>query len=340
MADNTQMTTQEPQKLSASERFTNLVIKEYNQTGKYEPTEHEKQLIRNYFIAIDQTLAKAEAERLRKNESNSDPRYNNDLPYDWNHLNLPQLAQDLAHYARVGLDMKQDNTLFPIPYKDNKAQKYTMTLMEGYNGIKLQAVKYALEPFDSVTVEVVYENDHFRPIKKDSRSPIESYEFEIVNPFDRGKPIGVFGYIEYADPAKNRLVVFSEKDVMKRKPKYASPEFWGGEKTVYEKGRGTKTVVLEGWLPEMFEKTMKREIYGSKRIPRDPDKVDESYQYIRQREQQFEDLVIEAEVSDLGNRTPITLPEEPEAIEPPVNLMPEPVPEDDPGSEPSADPDF
>lgn len=313
MADNTQMTTQEPQKLSASERFTNLVIKEYNQTGKYEPTDHEKQLIRNYFIAIDQTLAKAEAERLRKNQNNSDPRYNNDLPYDWNHLNLPQLAQDLAHYARVGLDMKQDNTLFPIPYKDNKAQKYTMTLMEGYNGIKLQAVKYALEPFKSVTVEVVYENDHFRPVKKDSRSPIESYEFEIVNPFDRGKPIGVFGYIEYADPAKNRLVVFSEKDVMKRKPKYASPEFWGGEKTVHENGRATKTV-LEGWLPEMFEKTMKREIYGSKQMPRDPAKIDESYEYIRKREQQYADAIIEAEIVENANGEPLVIPPDTEEL--------------------------
>lgn len=331
MATDTQMTKQEPQKLSASERFTNLVIKEYNQTGKYEPTDHEKQLIRNYFIAIDQTLAKAEAERLRKNENNSDPRYNNDLPYDWNHLNLPQLAQDLAHYARVGLDMMQDNTLFPIPFKDNKAQKYTMNLMEGYNGIKMQAVKYALEPFKAVTVEVVYENDQFRPIKKDSRCPIESYEFEIVNPFDRGKPVGVFGYIEYEDPAKNRLVVFSEKDVMKRKPKYASPEFWGGEKTVYEKGKATKTT-LEGWLPEMFEKTMKREIYGSKQMPRDPAKIDESYEYIRRREQQFADAVIEAEIVENANREPLEIPgfeeqqetpDAPEALNPPAPEQPD-----------------
>ena len=133
---------------------------------------------------------------------------------------------------------------------------------------------------------------------------------------------------------------------MKRKPKYASPEFWGGEKTIYEKGRPVKTT-LEGWLPEMFEKTMKREIYGSKRIPRDPDKIDASYQYIRQREQQFADMAVEAEVAANGNRTPIILPENPTDIpeehaeeeNAPVPLTDE-EPTQQPDEEPDENPDF
>ena len=301
--------------ISQSERFTNMVMKQYSSTGVYNPTEREKQLIRNYFICIDQMLAKTEAERQRKNAANRNHDYDNTLPYSWNTIDLPQLAQDLAHYARVGLDMMEDNTLFPIPYKNNKGNMYSITLMEGYNGIRYQAEKYALDPFKAVTVEVIYQNDTFRMVKKDSRNPVEGYELDIPNPFDRGEPVGVFGYIEYDDPAKNKLVVFSKADVMKRKPKYASPEFWGGEKTVYENGKPVKTH-LDGWLPEMFEKTMKREIYGSKRIPRDPDKVDESYNYIRQREQQYEDIVIEAEISQNANTVPIQLPpEEPRRIE-------------------------
>lgn len=326
--------------ISQSERFTNMVMKQYSSTGVYNPTEREKQLIRNYFICIDQMLAKTEAERQRKNGANRNHDYDNTLPYSWNTVDLPQLAQDLAHYARVGLDMMEDNTLFPIPYKNNKGNMYSITLMEGYNGIRYQAEKYALDPFKAVTVEVIYQNDVFRMMKKDSRNRVEGYELDIPNPFDRGKPVGVFGYIEYDDPAKNKLVVFSEADVMKRKPKYASPEFWGGEKTVYENGKAVKTH-LDGWLPEMFEKTMKREIYGSKRIPRDPDKIDESYQYIRQREQQFEDLVIEAEVVENGNRTPIVLPETPVAIETPEDPIPDVAPvEDAPGDEMPADPNF
>ena len=305
------------QEVSMAERFTGMVMKQYATTGKYQPTEKEKQLIRNYFIAIDQALQKAEADRIRKNANNRDHKFDNDLAYTWSNVDLQVLAQDLAHYARVGLDMLEDNMLFPIPYKDNKGNKYVVTLMEGYNGIRYQAEKYALDPFKAVIVEVIYANDKFRMIKKDSRNPVEGYEFDIVNPFDRGKPVGVFGYIEFEDASKNKLVVFSEADVMKRKQKYASPEFWGGEKTVYENGRQVKTI-LDGWLPEMFEKTMKREIYGSKRIPRDPDKVDESYNYIRQREQQYADMVIEAEVVENGNATPIRLPEEPKTIEDPT----------------------
>ena len=310
-------------KASQSERFTQMVMREYSATGKYEPTERERQLIRNYFIAIDQTLQKTEAERIRKNAFSKKP---NDLPYTWANIDLPALAQDLAHYARIGLDMAEDNTLFPIPYKNNKGNKYSMTLMEGYNGIKYQAVKYALEPFKAVTIEVIYSNDKFRAIKKDSRNPVEGYEFEIPNPFDRGELIGVFGYIEYENAAQNKLVIFSRKDVEKRKPKYASPEFWGGEKTTYENGKSVK-VKLDGWEAEMFEKTMKREIYGSKHMPRDPDKVDESYQYIRKREMQYADMAIEAEIVENSNREPVELPgglQEPELPIEELELVEEP----------------
>ena len=113
---------------------------------------------------------------------------------------------------------------------------------------------------------------------------------------------------------------------MKRKPKYASPEFWGGKKKIWENGKQVE-VEMEGWVAEMYEKTMKREIYGSKRIPRDPDKIDESYQYIRRREQQFEDLVIESEIVEHGNGAPVELPEAPQAQ--PSTLPTEPLPVDD-----------
>lgn len=296
-------------KPTESERFTSMVMSQYNAIGHHDFTEQEKRLIRNYFVCIDQMLQKAEADRLRKNAGNKDhARYDNNLPYNWNTINLEQLAKDLAHYAHVGLDMMEDNTLFPIPYKDNKGERYVITLMPGYNGLRYEAEKYALDPFRSVTVEVVYSNDRFRAIKRSSANPVEGYEFEITDPFNRGEIVGVFGYIEYADATKNKLVVFSKADVLKRKPRYASPEFWGGKKTVWENGSKIE-VDMEGWLPEMYEKTMKREIYGSKRIPRDPAKVDESYAYIRSREAQYIEIATEAEAAENGNKTPLSLPQ-------------------------------
>lgn len=291
---------------SASERFTSMVMQQYQQitNSKVELSRQEQRLIRNYFIMIDQTLKKAEEDRARKGKES--------LPCTWANVNLQQLAVDLAHYARIGLDMAEDNHLFPIPYKDNKAGNYNVTLMEGYNGIRYQAEKYALDPFKSVTTEVIFSKDIFKPIKKDSRHTIEGYEFDVPTPFDRGDLVGVFGYIEYEDSGKNKLVMFTRSDVEKRKPKYASAEFWGGEKMVWKDGKQVATT-LDGWAPEMWLKTMKREIYSSKHIPRDPNKIDESYQYVRQREQAYVDIAIEAEVAEKANQAPVMLPP-PEAV--------------------------
>jgi len=336
MAENTEIkkTGDEQQQPTQSERFTNMVMAQYGQFvgSAHEFTDREKRLIRGYFIGIDQMLAKTDEDRKRKNDSNSNHDYDNNLPYDWQHIDLPQLAKDLAHYARIGLDMMEPNTLYPIPYKDTKRNVYTITLMEGYNGIRYQAEKYALDKFRAVTVEVVFKNDIFKPLKKGATNKVESYEFQIPNPFDRGEPIGVFGYIEFNDPTKNKLVIFTKADVEKRKPKYAAAEFWGGTKTVWEydpekKKKVEKTKQIEGWVPEMFEKTMKREIYGSKHIPRDPEKIDESYQYVRNREQQYADIVVEAEVSENANGEPLTLPEATKAIEAPQVEVPEEKPE-------------
>lgn len=286
---------------SASERFTSMVMQQYQQitNSKVELSRQEQRLIRNYFIMIDQTLKKAEEDRARKGKES--------LPCTWANVNLQQLAVDLAHYARIGLDMAEDNHLFPIPYKDNKAGNYNVTLMEGYNGIRYQAEKYALDPFKGITTEVIFSKDVFHPIKKDRRNNVEGYEFDIPSPFDRGEPIGVFGYIEYDDSSKNKLVMFTKSDIEKRKPKYASAEFWGGEKMVWQNGNQVKAT-LEGWVPEMYLKTMKREIYSSKHIPRDPNKIDESYQYVRQREQAYVDIALESDVAEKANQTPVMLP--------------------------------
>lgn len=132
---------------SNSERFTAKVMKEFGSSaGVPQVTDFQRQLIQGYFISIDRALKAAEEERLRKNANNKDHKYDNDLPVTWENVNLTDLALDVVHYARMGLDMMQDNHLFPIPYKNNKAQRYDVTLMPGYNGIRYIAEKYALEP--------------------------------------------------------------------------------------------------------------------------------------------------------------------------------------------------
>lgn len=273
-----------------SERFMQKVICEFSgSVGEFQITEYQRQLIQGYFIGVDRALKTAEAERVRKNEKNTDhDKYDNPIPVTWKNVNMADLALDVVHYARLGLDTMQANFITPIPYLNSKTNRYDINLMLGYNGIKYIAEKFALCPPKSVTVELVYATDNFKPYKKGRGNDVESYDFEITNPFDRGNIVGGFGYIEYDDAHKNELVLMSMKDIEKRKPKYASANFWGGGtrkewKTVNGK-RQQVEVENDGWLDEMCRKTLIREVYSPKHILLDPRKVDDSYQYMKQRE--------------------------------------------------------
>ena len=273
-----------------SERFMQKVVHEFSgSVGEFQITEYQRQLIQGYFIGVDRALKTAEAERVRKNEKNTDhDKYDNPIPVTWKNVNMADLALDVVHYARLGLDTMQANFITPIPYLNSKTNRYDINLMLGYNGIKYIAEKFALCPPKSVTVELVYATDNFKPYKKGRGNDVESYDFEITNPFDRGNIVGGFGYIEYDDAHKNELVLMSMKDIEKRKPKYASANFWGGGtrkewKTVNGK-RQQVEVENDGWLDEMCRKTIIREVYSPKHILLDPRKVDDSYQYMKQRE--------------------------------------------------------
>lgn len=301
------------QQLAMSERFTNQVLREFgsNVAGAIQVTDYQRQLIQGYFIGIDRALKMAEEARIRKNENNRDHKYDNNLPVTWANTNLNDLALDVVHYARMGLDMMQDNHLSPIPYKNNKANKYDITLMPGYNGIQYIAEKYAVEKPLAVTIELVYSTDTFKPIKKSRDNKVESYEFEINNAFDRGTVIGGFGYIEYTDPVKNKLIIMTLKDIEKRKPAYAAAEFWGGKVKKWENGKQVE-VESEGWFEEMCLKTLKREVYSAKHMPRDPKKVDDNYQYMKMREARYADMEAQAEIDDHANTIIIdTTPIEP-----------------------------
>lgn len=281
--------------VSASERFTSMVFREFgaNSLGEPQITDYQRRLINNYFITIDRTLKVAEADRIARNEKNSNHQFDNTLPISWKTVNMTDLALDLVHFARMGLDMSQPNMLFPIPYKNNKAQKYDITLMKGYNGIFYMAQKYAVEAPKAITVEVVYSTDHFKPLKRNFERSVEAYEFEITNPFDRGEIIGGFAYIEYDEPAKNKLVMMSKNDIEKRKPARASENFWGK------------------WEDEMVRKTLVREACSAKYIPIDPAKVDEAYRAAKLREVRYAEIEADAEAEQNANRTVIDVtPEE------------------------------
>lgn len=306
-----------------SERFTTAVLKEFGTSvsGAVQATDYQKNLVQGYFIAIDRMLNDLEAERIRKNEKNADHKYDNTIAYTWANVNMGTLARDVMSYSKMGLDMLAANHLFAIPYKNKKTKKYDLGFIKGYDGIKMLVEKYALVKPKAVTIEVVYKNDTFKPLKKCRDNAVESYLFEVDNPFDRGEIVGGFGYVEYDDPSLNKLFVMTMKDIEKRKPQYAAVEFWGGKKDEYENGNKTgNKIEVEGWKDEMVTKSLIRHVYG--KLPLDPKKIDDDFKYIQAREAEYKDVEVHNEIAEKANKEPLNItpdkPIEPEKLEPPT----------------------
>jgi len=268
---------------SQSERFTNMVVKEFssNSGTTIALTEFQKRLVSNYFLSVDKSLKKAELARMEKSEAYRDP-----VSLTWSNVNMEQLAVDVVSSARVGLDPAQANHINMIPYKNKHTKKYDVTFIPGYRGKELVSKKYGLDVPDDIVIDLVYSNDKFRQIKKDLHNKVEGYEFEVVENFNRGTIVGGFYYYSYFEkPEKNKLRVLSMADIEKRKPEYASAEFWGGEKDEWKNGQKTgKKIAVEGWLEEMCYKTVARAAYNG--ITIDSQKIDDDYMKLLDHETQ------------------------------------------------------
>lgn len=291
---STEIKLQQP---TQSERFTNMVIKEFTaNAGGLELTRFQKKLCQNYFIKIDQTLKAAETKRLAKSE-----KFRDALPFTWESVNMQRLAVDVVSYSSVGLDPAQPNHINIIPYKNTTAGKYDITFIIGYRGSEIKALKYGLDVPNDVVVELIYQNDLFKQYKKDINNRVESYEFEIKENFNRGEIVGGFYYHSYFDkPEKNKLRVFTLKDIIKRKPKHASAEFWGGEKDVWEDGKKVGKEATEGWYEEMCFKTVFRAAYNA--ITIDSEKIDEHFVSVMQRENENVEMRVQDEIQEKGNK--------------------------------------
>jgi recombination protein RecT len=281
---------------TASERFMNKVVALYNDdVGELDLTNHQKRLAQNYFIGTDVALKGAEERRLKKTE-----KYRDSVAVTWNNVNMDKLARDVVAMARIGYDPALPNHINMIPFKNNNTEQYDITFIEGYRGIELKSTKYGLDTPDSIVIELVYSTDKFKSIKKDRNNPHDTYEFEITNEFDRGEIIGGFYYHVYYDrPNKNKLVVMNMKDIEKRKPKFASVEFWGGEKDKWENGQKVGKEQVEGWFEKMVYKTIFRSAWGD--ITIDSQKIDDDYMQLKKIESSFADYEAEKEIKENAN---------------------------------------
>lgn len=288
------------QTVSPSVRFTEMVVKEFAAAagGAQKVSDYQRKLAQHYFIKIDQMLKDNEQKRMAKDE-----KYREPLAYTWQNVNMPKLALDVMLYSSLGLDPVQNNHLNFICYKNKHIGKYDIGFIPGYKGLELKAKKYGIDLPTDIVFEVVYSTDKFKELKRNHERKIEGYEFEITNSFARGEIIGGFYYMVFEDATKNKLVVFDMNDINKRKPKYASVEFWGGEKDKWENGKKNGTEAVEGWMDEMVEKTLKRAAWNS--IVIDPKKVDDNYMAILEREADYVALKTDAEIDANANKAEI-----------------------------------
>ncbi len=292
----------EQQKKTIGERFLASVVGQVaNDGAKMEFTPQMKMIAMSYFVKIDSVLSELETKR--------DPNKMN-VEYAWKSINMEKLARDVAHFSKLGLNPSMKNFIFPIPYKNGKTNKHDITFIPGYEGLEYVAKRYAFDEFVDGYVQLVYKNDHFRPIFKDANNQVETYEFQVVNPFDRGEIVGGFWYQIFKDPSLNKLKFYTLAEIEKRKPKTASAEFWGGEKTVWKGGKPEGTEKVEGWYVEMLEKTLKRACFD--KVSKDPQKIDAEFmafneitegadkiQFNDNEFTEFKEVKIEAEVKEL-----------------------------------------
>lgn len=294
---------------SHGERFTEMVVAQLTGLAPgAQISEFQKRLAQNYFIKLDNTLKDLEKKRMGKTE-----QYREAIPYTWQYVNTQKFALDVVAYSMVGLDPMQPNHINLIPYANNSSGVYDIGCIPGYRGIEIKARKYGLEVPDEVIVELVYSTDKFRQIKKDKDNPIEAYEFEVVNDFNRGDIIGGFYYYKFFQtPERNRIRVMNMADINKRRPKHGGSDFWGGEKDKWvtnQQGQREKVKeTIEGWFPEMVFKTLYRAAYNS--ITIDSNKIDEAFRHMLLLEAELRDDTIQKEIDENANKMSMTLTDE------------------------------
>lgn len=270
-----------------SERFTNAVIGEFQSTiGGIELTPYQKKLAQHLFIKVDIGLKDLEAKRIKDKRKAT--------PYEWKSVNMEKLAIDAIHRIELGLDALIPNHISIIPYFNSKKKLYDLDLRIGYEGNDYYRRNMATEEPANIIYELVYSKDRFVVIKKSKEQKFDSYEFEITEPFDRGKVVGGFGYIEYKDQSKNILVLVSEKEFLVSKSAAQSNRFWDKHQAKMR-------------LKTLVHRT-------TEHIKLDPEKINASFVIVEKQEFEAVDMLpdnsIQDEINDNANEEIIDIPTE------------------------------
>ncbi len=129
----------------------------------------------------------------------------------------------------------------------------------------------------------------------------------------------------------------SLEEIEKRRPQYAAPEFWGGEKPKWENGKKVGTEKVEGWYKEMCYKTVYRAAYND--ITIDSQKIDDAYLRMKEIEYAYNEHSVQQEIAENANKTPIDIdPETGEVVDAEFVTEISPAPSVKPKAEENAQP--
>lgn len=221
------MTTAKPEekKIATTDtpatRFTGAMIREFQGVAGQEVqlSPEQKRLAQHLFLKIDESLTALEFKR------GGNPNKKDQPPIAWKNINMQKLAIDAMRRIEIGLDALIDNHISPIPYLNGKTGQYDLDLRIGYAGKDYYKRRYAIDPPKDVKYELVYSTDKFKVVKKSMAQAVETYEFEVVNPWERGEIIGGFAYVVYDDPTKNQVILVSAKE-FERSRSQGNADFW------------------------------------------------------------------------------------------------------------------
>ena len=284
------MNTNEPKNLPQKQeeppsvRFSNMVVREYQGavSDGIEMSPYHRKLAQHLFVKIDMALKEAEQRRNPDKQKTQ---------VTWQFVNMPKLALDAVHVVELGLDGLIPNHLWPIAYKNGRTGLYDIDLRVGYAGKDYYYRKMSLYPIVDIIYELVHEKDRFTVVKKSINEGVESYNFEIPQPFDRGVVVGGFGYIMYQNSSMNKLVILTEADFAKAKSAAKSGDFW----SKYPEEMKYKTIV---------HRTIKS-------IVLDPEKINESFAHVENNEllayDQSAESAAEAEINANANTLTIDI---------------------------------
>jgi recombination protein RecT len=279
---NESATTELTKEMSIGERFANKVLSEMATIAgsPEEISPYKKTLVRHLFLSVNAALEEAEKRRAERNNQGK-------APYVWANVNMPKLAQKSLHIVNLGLDACIPNHVSPVFFWDEVTKSYAPQLTIGYVGKDYCMREMSIDPPVNIVYELLYSTDRFVPHKKDMSHPVETYEFDITTPLDRGSVVGGFGYIEYETPALNKIEIVTLKDFEAAKTRSiklaGAASFWHTQETSMQ----YKTIVS----------------ITTKRIRLDPHKINDSFYALEQQEEE----VIQQDINSKANSVEVDL---------------------------------